>query len=208
MPQAVLHVCDKFGVSGSSIHGVSRLFAWWFPRYDKTRYVPHLIGLKNEEGASKALKAEGVPVRMMGRSAMDPRLIADIGDEIQRTRAKILHVHGYAASNFGRIAAKKAGIPLVLHEHFADPKMPWYQKIPDLFLRNLTSHAIAVSQSTADFLIRDRFVPDDRVDVVWNGAPLDLFAPRPREDGFAVRTQLGIPHDAPVVTTIGRLNEQ
>lgn len=208
MAHSVLHVCDKFGVSGSSIHGVSRLFAWWFPRYDKTRYVPHLAGLKHEDAASRALKAEGVPARMFGRSAFDPRLVSDIEQEISRTRARILHVHGYAASNFGRVAARRAGIPLVLHEHFADPNMPWYQKVPDLFLRNLISHAIAVSQSTADFLIRDRFVPDDRVNVVFNGAPLDQFAPRPREEGDAVRAQLGIPTDAPVITTIGRLNAQ
>ena len=208
MPHPVLHLCDKFGVSGSSIHGVSRLFAWWFPRYDKTRYVPHLVGLKNDDAATRALKAEGVNARMLGRSPFDPRLVADIGQEIHRTRAKILHVHGYAASNFGRIAAKKAGIPLVLHEHFADPAMPWYQKIPDLFLRNLTSHAIAVSQSTADFLIRDRFVPEDRVNVVFNGAPLEQFAPRPRDDGYAVRGGLGIEMNAPVITTIGRLSAQ
>jgi hypothetical protein len=33
----------------------------------------------------------------------------------------------------------------VLHEHFADPNMPSYQKIPDLFLRDLIDSAIAVS---------------------------------------------------------------
>ena len=208
MPQPVLHVCDKFGVSGSSIHGVSRLFAWWFPRYDKARYVPHLVGLKSDDAATRALKASGVSARMLNRSPFDPRLIGDIGQEIQRTRAKILHVHGYAASNFGRIAARQAGIPLVLHEHFADPAMPSYQKIPDLFLRNLTSQAIAVSQSTADFLIRDRFVPEDRVNVVFNGAPLDEFAPRPRDDGYAIRGELGLEMTAPVITTLGRLNAQ
>ncbi|MBK5255831.1 MAG: glycosyltransferase [Vicinamibacteria bacterium] len=208
MPHPVLHVCDKFGVSGSSIHGVSRLFAWWFPRYDRARYVPHLAGLKNEDEATRALRAEGVPARMLGRSAFDPRLIGDIGREIQRTRARILHVHGYAASNFGRIAARLARIPLVLHEHFADPKMPGYQKAPDLFLRDLTAQAIAVSQSTADFLIRDRFVPEDRVSVVFNGAPLDQFAPRPRDEGYALRAELGMPMDARVITTIGRLNAQ
>ncbi len=208
MPRPVLHVCDKFGVSGSSIHGVSRLFAWWFPRYDKTRYVPHLVGLKNDDAATRALRAEGVSARMLGRSPFDPRLIGDIGREIERTHAQILHVHGYAASNFGRIAARRAGIPLVLHEHFADPKMPPYQKIPDLFLRNLIDHAIAVSQSTADFLIKERFVPEDRVAVVFNGAPLDQFAPRPRNEGYAIRAALGIPMTAPVITTIGRLNAQ
>ena len=35
MAVPVLHVCDKFGVRGSSIHGVSRLFSWWFPRFDR-----------------------------------------------------------------------------------------------------------------------------------------------------------------------------
>ncbi len=208
MPQSVLHVCDKFGVSGSTIHGVSRLFAWWFPRYDKTRYVAHLAGLKHADEATRALRKEGISSTMFGRSPFDPRLILDIGREIDRTRARILHVHGYAASNFGRIAARRAGIPLILHEHFADPAMPGYQKIPDLFLRDLIDRAIAVSRSTADFLIKERSVAEDRVDVVFNGAPLDEFAPRPRDEGYAVRAELGIPMDAPVVTTIGRLNAQ
>ncbi len=208
MPRSVLHVCDKFGVAGSSVHGVSRLFAWWFPRYDRSRYVPYLAGLKQEDESTRALRAEGVSLEMLGRSAFDPRLIFDIGRQIRRTDARILHVHGYAASNFGRIAARRAGIPLVLHEHFADPNMPAYQKIPDFLLRGFTDRAIAVSQSTADFLVQGRFVPKDRVEVVFNGAPLDQFAPRPRADGERIRAELGIPLDAPLITTIGRLNAQ
>ncbi len=208
MPRNVLHVCDKFGVSGSSIHGVSRLFAWWFPRYDRARWVPHLAGLKKEDDATRALSAEGVAPRMLGRTALDPRLVFDIGREIRRTGASILHVHGYAASNFGRIAARRAGIPLVLHEHFADPRMPAYQKIPDFLLRHLTGRGIAVSQSTADFMIRARFVPASKVQVIFNGAPLDQFAPAPRALGDRVREELGIPQEAPVITTIGRLNAQ
>ena len=208
MPIPVLHVCDKFGVSGSSIHGVSRLFAWWFPRYDKTRYLPHLAGLKKDDEATRALRAEGIDPRMLGRIAFDPRLIVDIEREIRRVGARILHVHGYAASNFGRIAARRAGVPLVLHEHFADPRMPGYQKIPDFVLRGLTSRAIAVSRSTADFLVNERFVPKGVVDVVFNGAPLDQFAARPPAEGDAIRASLGIAKESVVITTIGRLNAQ
>jgi len=208
MPTTVLHVCDKFGVSGSSIHGVSRLFAWWFPRYDRKRYMPLLAGLKKEDDASRALRSAGVDVRMLGRTAFDPRLILDLRHEIRRTGARLLHVHGYAASNFGRIAARLEGIPLVLHEHFADPAMPSYQRIPDFALRGLTSRAVAVSRSTAEFLVRDRYVPRDKVDVIFNGAPLDEFAPQPKEAGDRVRAQLGIAPGAPVISTIGRLNAQ
>jgi glycosyltransferase involved in cell wall biosynthesis len=170
--------------------------------------VPHLAGLKKEDDATRALRSEGISLRMLGRSAFDPRLVFDIGREIRRTQARILHVHGYAASNFGRLAARRARIALVLHEHFADPNMPVYQKVPDFLMRGLTSRAIAVSRSTANFLVRERFVPQNRVDVVFNGAPLDEFAPRPRAEGDRVRAELGIPEHAPVVATIGRLNAQ
>ena len=49
--------------------------------------------------------------------------------------ARILHVHGYAAADFGRLAARAAGAKLVLHEHFADPRMPAYQALADRLLR-------------------------------------------------------------------------
>lgn len=208
MARHVLHVCDKFGVSGSSIHGVSRLFAWWFARYDRERYVPHLAGLKRRDSATEALARAGVEASMFGRSALDPRLILDIRREAHRVGASVIHVHGYAAANFGRIAARMMGVPLVLHEHFADPAMPSYQRIPDFALRGLTSRGIAVSQSTADFMIRDRYVPRDRVEVVFNGAPLDEFAPATADEGLRVRQELDIPKDAVVITTIGRLNAQ
>ena len=55
MPASVLHVCDKFGVAGSSIHGVSRLFSWWLPRYDPARFAVSLCGLKRPEPASRLL---------------------------------------------------------------------------------------------------------------------------------------------------------
>jgi len=39
----VLHVVDKFGVKGSSVHGVSRLFSWWIPKFDKDQFDVRLI---------------------------------------------------------------------------------------------------------------------------------------------------------------------
>ena len=59
-----------------------------------------------------------------------------------------------------------------------------------------TDRAIAVSGSTRDFLVRERFVPASRVRLVWNGAPLDDFAPVSRERALHVRRELGMPEDA------------
>ena len=207
MAVPVVHVCDKFGVAGSSIHGVSRLFSWWFPRYGP-RFDVSLVGLKRPEPASDLLVQQGIPVHHLGRGRFDPRLLTDLVAVARNRKARILHVHGYAAADFGRAAARLAGTALVLHEHFADPRMPVYQGWADRLLRGFTDRAIAVSGSTRDFLVRERHVPADRVRVIWNGAPLDEFAPRPRERVQALRRDLGLPADALVVGTIGRLNEQ
>ena len=207
MPIPVMHVCDKFGVAGSSIHGVSRLFSWWFPRFDP-RFEVTLCGLKSREPASQLLQEQGVPVTHLGRGKFDPRILTDLVSLARKHNARILHVHGYAAADFGRLAARQVGAGLVLHEHFADPRMPGYQRIADRLLSRLTDRAIAVSQSTADFLVRERHVPADKVRLIWNGAPLDEFAPIPSARAQQVRKSLGIPPEAAVIGSIARLNEQ
>ena len=208
MSVAVLHVCDKFGVRGSSIHGVSRLFSWWFPRYDPDRYRVFLCGIKQPEPATRWLQEQGIPVHHLGRGRFDPRSVRDIAALARRVCARILHVHGYTAADFGRLAARLAGCRLVLHEHFADPHMPAYQAVADRLLAPWTDAAIAVSDSTRRFLVEERHVPAARVRLIWNGAPLDEFAPVRAERAIAVRDGLGIPRDALVVGTIGRLNAQ
>jgi glycosyltransferase involved in cell wall biosynthesis len=208
MSVPVLHVCDKFGVRGSSIHGVSRLFSWWFPRYDRSRFDVSLCGLKHPEPATEWLGEQGIPVHHLRRGRFDPRILSDLVSLARERGARILHVHGYAAADFGRLAARAVGAKLVLHEHFADPRMPLYQALADRLLRGRTDGAIAVSRSTREFLVKQRSVPEDRVRLIWNGAPLDEFAPVPRERALAVRRELGLPDDALVVGTIGRLNAQ
>jgi len=205
---AVLHVCDKFGVAGSSIHGVSRLFSWWLPRYDPARFDVSLCGLKRPEPASRLLEAQGVPVTHLGRGRFDPRILTDLVSLARKRRARILHVHGYAAADFGRLAARLTGAALVLHEHFADPRMPAYQGWADRLLAGLTDRAIAVSESTRRFLVRRRHVSEEKVRLIWNGAPLDEFAPVAPEAARRVRDELRIPAGAPVVGAVSRLSEQ
>jgi glycosyltransferase involved in cell wall biosynthesis len=208
MPVGVLHVCDKFGVAGSSIHGVSRLFSWWFPRYDAARFEVTLCGLRSREPASDLLAKEGIRITHLGRSPFDPRIFSDLVALARERRAQILHVHGYASADFGRLVARRVGAALVLHEHFADPRMPLYQGVADRLLASRTDRAIAVSGSTRDFLVEKRHVPANKVRLIWNGAPLEEFSKARRSEAAAFRQELGIPEGALLVGSVARLSLQ
>ena len=75
---------------------------------------------------------------------------------IDRKQIDILHLHGYGATTFGRVAGGMRRIPTILHEHANLTDTPWFQKIADRALEPVTDIAIAVSKSTADFVIKAR----------------------------------------------------
>lgn len=205
---SVLHISDKFGVKGSSVHGVSRLFSWWFPRFDTSTFNVNLAGLRGPYEATENLRKQGVQVINLSKSKFDPLTLASIVQVANENEADILHLHGYGATNFGRIAARIVGAKAIVHEHFVDPSIPAYQIPVDYALSGLTDYGIAVSESVKEFMVSKRSIPEKKVDVVFNGAPLDEFEPADEEVIRAEKERWNIPMDWKVVGTIGRLDDQ
>jgi glycosyltransferase involved in cell wall biosynthesis len=208
MPIRVFHLCDKFGIRGARTHGVSRLFTWWFPRFDPSRFELRLIGIRPEDDASAHLRRQGLDPICLGRGRFSPAAVADLLRLVRRERPHILHAHGYATSNFARLIAPLTGTRTIVHEHAAFPSIPPYQRPMDRLLAGRTDLGIAVSASTRDFMVRSRYLPPEKVRVVFNGAPLEEFKPPPEERVRAERERLGIPPGARVVGTVGRLDAQ
>jgi glycosyltransferase involved in cell wall biosynthesis len=176
------------------------------PRFDKARYQVSLVSLRKKDLSEDTLEQLGIDVRYMHRGKFDPATLTDLLKLIDREQADVLHLHGYGATTFGRLAGAMRRIPVVLHEHANHTDTPWFQKVADYTLAPFTDIAIAVSKSTAEFTTRARLVPAERTHVVYLGAPLDEFArPRSAADVARARADLGIPGDAPVVGTVTRL---
>jgi glycosyltransferase involved in cell wall biosynthesis len=197
-------------VKGSSIHGVSRLFSWWFPRFDASRYRVRLVGLRAPDAAVRNLEAEGIEVVSLSKGRFDPTTYRALAQLARAERADVLHLHGYGAANFGMAVALAQRIPTVVHEHVVDPRMPAYQVVADALLAARTDAAIAVSGSVKRFMADRRRIPEDRIEVIFNGAPLDAFQERHTDAVTAeeVRRRLGLPAGVPVVGTIGRIDRQ
>ncbi len=204
----VLQVCDHLGWEGSRMHGVKRLFAWMIPRFDPDRYDVSLVSLRKKDLSEETLESIGVDITYLHKSKFDPSTLLALLNVIDRKKIDILHLHGYGATTFGRLAGAFRRLPTILHEHANLTNTPWFQKVADAVLEPSTDIAIAVSNSTADFLIRARQLPPEKVKVVYLGVPLDEFSrARPAEEVAAARRELGIAPGEFAVGTVTRLHD-
>jgi len=190
------------------MHGVKRLFAWMLPRFDPRLYQVSLVSLRKRDLSEETLESMGIDITYLGKSRFDPTTLPALLKVIRRKKIDILHLHGYGATTFGRIVGGMRRIPTILHEHANLTDTPWFQKIADRLLEPYTDIAIAVSKSTAEFVIRSRQVPASKVKVVYLGAPVEEFSrPYTAEEIAEARRELGLQPDAFVAGTITRLHD-
>jgi len=190
------------------MHGVKRLFAWMIPRFDAERFAVSLVSLRRRDLSEETLDALGIDITYLEKSKFDPSTFLSLLKVVDEKQIDVLHLHGYGATTFGRLVAKWRSLPVVLHEHANLTSTPWFQKVADRLLEPTTDIAIAVSESTADFVRSARLVRPERVRVVYLGAPLDEFSrERSADEVLAARSDLGIAPEDVVLGTVTRLHD-
>lgn len=190
------------------MHGVKRLFGWMIPRFDRTRFNVSLVSLRKKDLSEETLESLGIDITYLERSRFDPLTLPAMLRIVDAKQIDILHLHGYGATTFGRLVAAMRGIPTIVHEHANLTSTPWFQKLADRALEPFTDIAIAVSQSTAEFVIHARKIPAWKTQVVYLGVPLEEFSrPRTAEEIASARAELGIAADEFAVGTVTRLHE-
>ena len=190
------------------MHGVKRLFSWMIPRFDKTRFNVSLVSLRKKDLSEETLDALGIDITYLERGKFDPLTLPAMLRIADRKQIDILHLHGYGATTFGRMVGAMRGIPTIVHEHANLTSTPWFQKVADRTFEPFTDIALAVSQSTADFVINARLIPEKKTKVVYLGVPLEEFSrDRSPEEVAAVRAELGLADDEFAVGTITRLHD-
>ena len=110
------------------------------------------------------------------RSAYPQGLVRLVGF-LRRERIKILHTHLFDPSVVGLIAGRLSGTPVrVVTRHYSD----YHTRIDrplhvglDRLCTRLSHRVIAVSQHTADHLVRREGAPPEKIRVVLNGIDFD-----------------------------------
>ena len=201
----ILHLCEHFGGKSAGLHGVAKLFQWWLPGYDADRFRILLCSRKARDRAATLFEENGMQPLYLGGGKVDPRNLSRLLDLLRRERVDLIHAHGYGACTWARLAQRRTGIPVLVHEHCNYGSVPLYQRPVERFFGPSTLHCFAVSQSTREFCLQHRFMSPERVEVLYTGLPRGN---RPQHDPAAsarVREELGAGPDDLVAGIISRL---
>lgn len=122
----------------------------------------------------------------------------------------VVHTHSSKAGVIGRLAARKAGIPVVVHtvhgQAFHPYEKGWrnaiYKESERIAARSCDK-IFAVAQAMIDQCVDASIAPRDKYMVVYSGMDTSAFANAVREP--ELRRKLGIPENARVIATLARL---
>ena len=148
---------------------------------DRSLWEPQVISLNNRGPLTEPLKAAGIPVTAIGAGRVrSPRGLwrATIGltQCLKEQRPEVLQTFLFHANITGRLAAKRAGVPVVVSGIRVAEKRGRWRLTLDRLTDHLVSRHVCVSQSVADFSISESGLPESKVVVIPNGVDVERFA--------------------------------
>lgn len=186
-PLRVLWLADKLG-HGDYLHGIGRYYLSMIPALRQVEVIPGVLRIS--PALLARLRALGLPVQAFQHGRWDVRTLVSLCRRIRRDRIHVLHVHGYGASFFGRLAGWLTGIPVIMHQHDQKTAVPAYVRLADRLLARQLFRLIAVSESVRQFCLDARAVAPEQT-LVWHNAVPPRFAYSP-ESRAARRQRLGL----------------
>ena len=210
----VLRIFSRLNVGGPSVH-VILLTAGLKDRGYETQLV---IGQESpREGNLFDLAArKGVAcVAMPGlgrevRPWRDLRALLGLYRMMRTFRPHIVHTHTAKAGMLGRLAARVAGVPIVVHTFHGHVLRGYFGPLTTAFYRAMerglgasSDVLVAVSDAVKRDLVGLGVAPDAKIRVIPLGLDLEpLAGALPRG---SLRGEAGVPGDVPLIGIVGRL---
>lgn len=214
----VLHLITRMIVGGAqenTLYTVARL--------DATRFQADLAcgpqtgseGSLLEEARTAGVRLTVLPhlVRPI-HPFLDGLALFELVRFLRRGGYTIVHTHSSKAGLLGRLAARLAGVPIIIHTvhgwSFHDYMSPALRRLYIVLERWCASWSdalVTVSQADIRKGLAAGIGAAERYHLIRSAIPLEAFDPS-LYDRLEVRRSLGLPPEAPVVGNVGRFSPQ
>lgn len=201
----VVHVLSSFGLGGQERVALSlaRL-----QREAGHRVLAVSLAAPPDGPLAQAFQEAGVETDSVPKRgpSVDPSLPVRLAKLLSDRRAQVVHTHNPHALIYGAPAAAMAGAVTVHTKHGINPdgeRRQWLRRAAS----RLVDAYVAVTDSLARVALERNECAPAQLHVIPNGIDLTRFGPNP-DARRRIREQLGIPTDAWVIGTVGRLSPE
>jgi glycosyltransferase involved in cell wall biosynthesis len=156
--------------------------------------------------AAQAQKLGAEVLSVDKRPGIRPGVLLRIRSALKAMRPDVVHTHQIGPLFYASLASCGLGIPLIIHtehgrEDYLGRRGRWLGQIGAMRV----SRFYCLTQDLVDWVISSGIVPREKVRLIHNGINLSTF--QERHDRLSVRRSAGIPAEARVIGTVGRLVE-
>jgi glycosyltransferase involved in cell wall biosynthesis len=172
----------------------------------RDRFRVEVVALTRPGPLRAELEAAGVPVTVLGkRFKADPFALSRLVQLLKARRIDVMQTWIFAANTYGRVAARLAGVPIVITAEMAvDLWKGTSERLVDRRLARWCDRLVGNSHAVVDYY-RSLGVPEDRLVLIYSGIAEEE---PPPVDRALVRAEFGFAAEAPMALFAGRLAEQ
>jgi glycosyltransferase involved in cell wall biosynthesis len=212
----VAHLVTRFtaGAGGIALRGALGL--------DPDRYASTILAA---DGGSLLGPAEDAGLEVIRLSHMAPgrgiypredrRGFRELVSHLERGRFDLVHTHSAKAGGLGRMAARRAGVPAVVHTFHGFPFHEFQSPLRrrtlveiERRLGRITDYFMAAGTMVGAEAVRLKVAPPDRIRAFATVPIGDGIGPASESARLAARRRIGIPLEAKVIGTVARLDDQ
>lgn len=212
----IIRIIARLNIGGPAIHVVnlnSSLNPAYFEQLLVTGKENPGEGSMLDYALSRGVRPIVIP-EIVGQASIKPRdvkALVKLYRLIRHERPHIVHTHTAKAGFLGRLAARLAGVPVVVHTYhghvlhgYYGPLKTWLLRRMEQALAHLTDRIVAVSEQIKRDLVAYGVAPPEKIAVIPLGFDLSPFV-RAQSHRGEFRRELGLNGSVRLVGIVGRI---
>lgn len=158
--------------------GLERLLVDFARFHDRKKFELQFVALSGDGQPAADIRATGCSARVLNESLKIRKLrsIVQLVRHLKAHRPQIVHTHNTYAHFYGAIAAKLAGVPVVINtQHGQGCGSSWKAEWQFRIANRLTRRVVGVSHDTTKLCTHQDPGSRGKLTTIWNGINLERF---------------------------------